>query len=100
MVASKLQKPQQMTPSECSILACFRRFQAGPDEMLFLNPVDCKMQPTPFRNAMHSLIRQSLVVKERPKNAYSLTRNGYDRSIAAVLPAKPAPRSTPARTGR
>ena len=75
-----------MTASERSILDCFRRFQAGPDEMLFLNPADVKMQPTPFRNAMQSLMRQSLVVKERPKAAYSLTRNGYDLSLAAVPP--------------
>ncbi|HEX3998945.1 MAG TPA: hypothetical protein VHX65_10370 [Pirellulales bacterium] len=94
-----------MTPSERSILACFRRYQAGPDKMLFLNPADCKMHPGPFRNAMMSLIRQSLVVKERPKAAYSLTRDGYDISVLivpaeAVLRAAPVLRTASARAGR
>jgi hypothetical protein len=88
-----------MTASERSILECFRRFQAGPDEMLFMNPADCKMQPVPFRNAMLSLIRQSMVVKERPKAAYSLTRNGYDASLLSLLPVKaPLRRSRSAAT--
>ncbi len=77
----------QMSTSERLILESFRRFQAGPDEMLFLNPADCKLQPTPFKNAMQSLIRQSFVVKERPKSAYSLTRGGYNRSVS-IEPAK------------
>lgn len=80
-----------MNASERSIMECFRRYQAGPDEMLFLNPADCKMQPTPFRNAMLSLIRQSLVVKERPKHAYSLTRGGYDVSLLTAPPEPKLP---------
>lgn len=87
-----------MTSSERSILECFRRYQAGPDEMLFLNPADCKMQPVPFRNAMLSLIRQAMVVKERPKHAYSLTRGGYDMSLSTLEPAKPA--RSPVRSAR
>lgn len=85
------QEPQ-MTASERSIMEFFRRYQAGPDEMLFFNPTDCKMPPAPFRNAMQSLIRRSLVTKERPKQAYSLTRNGYDMSLS-MQPVQPVLRA-------
>lgn len=71
-----------MTADECAILAFFRQYDIGPEEMLFFNPGDCKVAPAPFRNAMESLMSQGLVVKERPKQAYSLTRNGYQLSLS------------------
>lgn len=71
-----------MNPSECAILTFFRRYDIGPAEMLFFNPTDCKLPVTPFNNAMESLMRRGLVIKERHKLAYSLTRDGYDLSLA------------------
>src|SRR5690606_10360318 len=54
----------------------------GPEQMLFFNPGDCKVAPAPFRTAMESLMNRGLVVKERPKQAYSLTRSGYQLSLS------------------
>jgi hypothetical protein len=72
---------QSMTPSECAILTFFRRFDIGPDEMMFVNPGDCKIAQSPFRTAMQSLIGRGFIVKERPARAYSLTHNGYQHSL-------------------
>lgn len=70
-----------MTPAEVDILEFFRRYQVGPAEMLFFNPGDCKLPDGSFQNAMKSLMDKGLVVKERPRRAYSLTRAGYQLSI-------------------
>jgi hypothetical protein len=75
-------KERAMSSDECKILAFFRHYDIGPDEMLFFNPGECKVGPTPFRNAMDSLISRGLVIKERPKQAYSLTRRGYHLSLS------------------
>jgi hypothetical protein len=75
-----------MTPSEAAILTFFRRYEIGPAEMLFFNPGDCKLGIAPFYSAMESLVRRGLVVKERHKLAYSLTRNGYTLSLTVPLP--------------
>jgi len=72
-----------MNPVECAILVFFRRYRIMPAEMLFFNPTDCKLATRPFNAAMQSLMRQGLVVKERPNLAYSLTPAGYDASISA-----------------
>ena len=89
-----------MTPAETSILVFFRRYGARPTQMLFFNPNDCKMSPAPFRNAMESLMRQGFVVKERPKLAYSLTRDGYELSLS-IAPQRPAAPTRPAKkTGK
>jgi predicted transcriptional regulator len=66
-----------MTANEQAILTMFRRYQAGPAQMLFFNPAECKLSVGRFQAAMHSLIEQGLVIKERPKQAYSLTSRGY-----------------------
>jgi hypothetical protein len=71
-----------MTADECTILAFFRRYAIGPEEMLFFNPGDCKVSPGAFRTAMDSLMNRGLVIKERPKQAYSLTRHGYRLSLS------------------
>ena len=85
-----------MTPAETNILIFFRRYGARPTQMLFFNPNDCKMSPAPFRTAMESLMRQGLVVKERPKLAYSLTRDGYDLAVS-IAPQRQSPSSRPAK---
>jgi hypothetical protein len=75
-----------MTADECTIMALFRQYKIGPEEMLFFNPGTCKLSGTPFRNAMHSLMNRGMVMKERPKEAYSLTRQGYDLSLNVPAP--------------
>lgn len=70
-----------MTTEELRILLFFRRFQVGPEEMLFFTPNDCKVAAKHFIDAMHSLIEKDLVVKERPAQAYSLTKSGYRLSL-------------------
>jgi hypothetical protein len=87
-----------MTPAETNILTFFRRYGARPTQMLFFNPNDCKMSPAPFRAAMESLMRQGFVIKERPKLAYSLTRDGYDLSMSVAAPRQ-APSSRAAKKG-
>ena len=77
-----------MTATEFAIMGFFRRYKIRAEEMLFFNPADCKMSPGPFHTAMESLMRRGLVIKERPKQAYSLTRNGYDISLSIELAAK------------
>ena len=71
-----------MTASECSIMVFFHRYEIGPHQMLFFNPGDCKLAESRFREAMQSLMIRGLVIKERPKHAYSLTRPGYDLSLS------------------
>lgn len=78
-----------MSADESTIMSLFRQYKIGPDEMLFFNPGTCKLSGTPFRNAMQSLMNRGLVIKERPKEAYSLTRSGYDMSLTVAAPAEP-----------
>lgn len=67
-----------MTQAERNVLSIFRRFRVGPYKMLCLNNfVDDK-----FLAAMDRLVEHKLVVKDRPKYAYYLTRAGYAASIA------------------
>jgi RIO-like serine/threonine protein kinase len=80
--AAALQEGRKMTSIECAILGFFRRYQIMPNEMLFFNPHDCKIAPTAFDTAMRSLVDRGLVAKERAKQAYSLTEQGYDLSLA------------------
>jgi hypothetical protein len=67
-----------MTHAEQDILAIFRRFRVGPNKMLCLN----NFVNDDFLAAMERLIKHKLVVKDRPKHAYYLTRAGYDASLA------------------
>ena len=66
-----------MTRAERDILAIFRRFRVGPNKMLCLNNfVDDK-----FLATMDVLVKNKLVVKDRPKHAYYLTAEGYEASL-------------------
>ena len=74
-----------MNTAETAILAFFRRFEARPAEMLFINPQQSKDQSAKFRTAMQSLIDKGFVTKERPKQAYSLTVAGYRASVGVAV---------------
>ena len=77
-----------MTPNECAILTFFRQYDIGPSQMLFFNPGDCKLGAGSFRTGMESLMKRGLVVKERHKLAYSLTRPGYDLAVTLPRPKR------------
>jgi hypothetical protein len=70
-----------MTTDERKILAFFRQYQAGPAQMLFFHQGNSALPVNRFQAAMHGLIAKRIVVKERPRNAYSLTNKGYDLSV-------------------
>jgi hypothetical protein len=74
-----------MTADERRILAFFRQYQAGPAEMLFFHQGNSALPSSRFQAAMHGLIAKRIVVKERPRNAYSLTTKGYDLSVGGEL---------------
>jgi hypothetical protein len=46
------------------------------------------MSRGPFHTAMESLMRRGWVIKERPKQAYSLTRHGYAAARTIEEPVK------------
>ena len=75
-----------MTVAEWRILSLFRRYQVGPAEMLFVNFRDCRVTAEGFVSAMRRLIENGLIIKEQPKQAYSLTRAGYDASRTRPKP--------------
>ena len=66
-----------MNAAECSILDFFGRYLVGPSEMLFCCANDCRITDRRFRSAMLSLVEKGLMIKERPRQAYSLTEAGY-----------------------
>jgi hypothetical protein len=70
-----------MTADERRILAFFRQYQAGPAEMLFFHQGGSTLPSNRFQAAMHGLISKQIVVKERPRDAYSLTSKGYNLSM-------------------
>ncbi len=76
-----------MTAAEWRILSLFRRYRVGPAEMLFVNSRDCRVTAEGFVSAMRRLIDNGLVVKEHPKQAYSLTRAGYEASRTRPRPS-------------
>jgi len=67
-----------MSAAEIRILKHFRRYEVKPAEMLFVNFHECRVTAHGFAAAMKRLIDKGLVIKERPLQAYSLTRAGYD----------------------
>jgi predicted transcriptional regulator len=69
-----------MSAAEMRILQLFRRYEVGPTEMLFVNFHECRVTAHGFTAAMRRLIDKGLVIKERPQQAYSLTRAGYELS--------------------
>ena len=66
-----------MSDAETAILKQFRLYQVQAREMLFINRGYAKAQSTQFARAMDSLIKRRLVIKERHRDAYSLTDRGY-----------------------
>ena len=76
-----------MTVAEWRILSLFRRYHVGPAEMLFVNSRDCRVTAEGFVSAMRRLIENGLIVKEHPKQAYSLTQAGYTASRTRPKPS-------------
>ncbi len=72
-----------MSNAEVAILRQFRVYRARSHEMLFLNSGRAKSNPREFARAVNSLMERKLVVKERPRDAYSLTASGYAASLSA-----------------
>jgi RIO-like serine/threonine protein kinase len=72
-----------MSDTEVAILRQFRAYRAKSNEMLFLNSGRAKSHPREFARAVNSLMERKLVVKERPRDAYSLTPRGYAASLSA-----------------
>ena len=66
-----------MNAAEYSILDFFGRYLVRPSEMLFCCPNDCRITDKRFHSAMLRLVEKGLVIKERPRQAYSLTEAGY-----------------------
>jgi len=71
-----------MTQAEQDIMRYFRRYRVGVNEMVFFNNSLTCASSTKFQIAMASLIRDGLVIKERRKNAYSLTDTGFAASLS------------------
>ena len=71
-----------MTANECAVLVFFRQYLIQPDEMLCFNAGDLKLPPDRFQATMHSLMQRGFVIKERPQQAYSLTKQGYWASLS------------------
>jgi predicted transcriptional regulator len=72
-----------MTDAEKQIMRYFRQYHIGANEMLFFNTNLANSASPKFNSAMESLIRSGLVVRERRKNAYSLTEHGFAASHSA-----------------
>jgi hypothetical protein len=72
-----------MSDAEVKILRQFRQYRMGARAMLFFNAGLSRSHPRAFCQAMTALIRDGLVVKERPRDAYSLTPLGYRASLDA-----------------
>jgi hypothetical protein len=72
-----------MTEAERKIMRYFRQYRIGANEMLFFHNNVANPASPKFQSAMESLIRNGLVVRERRKNAYSLTENGFAASHSA-----------------
>ena len=66
-----------MNAAEFSILDFFGRYLVRPSEMLFCCANDCRITDKRFRSAVLSLVEKGRLVKERPRQAYSLTEAGY-----------------------
>jgi hypothetical protein len=81
-----------MSASEINILRQFRRFQIRPAQMMFFPSGQGKTGGREFTMAMNSLIKRGLVLPERHKGAYSLTRSGYEASLSAAREVAASPR--------
>jgi hypothetical protein len=72
-----------MTDQERQILRYFKKYRIGANEMLFFNTNVANSGSPKFNTAMDSLIRNGLVIRERRRNAYSLTDDGFAVSQSA-----------------
>jgi hypothetical protein len=72
-----------MTDAERQIMRYFKKYRIGANEMLFFNANVANSGSSKFNSAMDSLIRSGLVVRERRRNAYSLTSDGFAVSQSA-----------------
>jgi hypothetical protein len=69
----------ETTEAEADILRSFRRYGVRAHEMLFFN----KPHSPRFSQAMSAMVRRGLVIQEqRHRDAYSLSRTGYDISLS------------------
>jgi hypothetical protein len=69
-----------LTNSQQSLLSVFREYLMGPGEML------CFTGPTlaQHREALSQLTAQGLLVKEKFRGGYSLTREGFEAMSAVA----------------
>ena len=70
-----------MNASESAVLQMFRAYRMEPNQILCLHAGFAKSHPQEFSNAVGSLVEQELLVKERWRDAYSLTPSGYAASL-------------------
>ena len=59
--------------AELNILRTFRNFRVAPGQMLCFHGPDLRR----YQTALQKLTREELLVKERFRGGYSLTRAGY-----------------------
>jgi hypothetical protein len=71
-----------MNDSEKAVLRLFRTYEMEPYQILCLHGGFAKSHPREFSNAIRSLIERDLMVKERWRDAYSLTAQGYVASLS------------------
>lgn len=69
-----------MTDPEAEIMSQFRRYLVREGQMLFFPPGAAQSHTASFQRAIESLIRDGLLIQERHRHAYSLTRSGYRAS--------------------
>ena len=61
----------------------FRTYVVEPNQMLCFPSGLAKCEAAAFDSAMQSMIRRGLIIQERPRGAYSLTKRGYRASLRA-----------------
>ncbi len=62
-----------ITASEQDVLSVFRNYRITPGQLLCFSGTNLKKH----QNALRRLAERKMVIKERFKGAYSLTRAGY-----------------------
>jgi hypothetical protein len=72
-----------MTESESAVLHLFRTYRMEPNQILCLHAGIDKSLAQEFSKGVQSLIEQELLVKERGRDAYSLTKRCYVASLNA-----------------
>jgi hypothetical protein len=69
-----------MNNAEKAIMRQFRLYRIGVNEMLCFNAAVANANTAQFQSAIASLVRNGLVIKERRRNAFSLTAEGFAAS--------------------